>query len=78
MSLSLLNRYAFFAGCIVLLLVLPFVSFDGQWLAIGVVAVLVVIGLIDIGQKRHSVRRNSMPRRTCRVRSPTRRPREHN
>ena len=58
MNVSLLNRYVFFAACVVLLLVLPFASFNGHWLAMGVVAVLVVIGLIDITQKRHSVRRN--------------------
>src|SRR3546814_17430278 len=58
MSLSLLIRYAFFAGCVLILCALPFFSFDGKGLLIVLFAVLVGIGVLDLRQKRHAVRRN--------------------
>jgi len=58
MKLSLLSRYAFFVCCIITLLLLPFLSFDGRWLAITALALLVMIGVWDLAQKRHAVRRN--------------------
>lgn len=58
MGLSLLSRYAFFAACVVALLILSLLSFDGRWLVWGVLAVLVAIGVIDLCQKRQAIRRN--------------------
>jgi glutamate synthase domain-containing protein 2 len=58
MHLSLLSRYAFFACCVVTLLLLPFFSFEGRWLMTSLVMLLIAIGLRDIVQKRHAVRRN--------------------
>lgn len=58
MSWSLLNRYAFFAACVVALGVLPFIAFEGRAVVLGVVAALVLIGLVDLAQSAHSVRRN--------------------
>lgn len=58
MSLSLLSRYAFFAVCVIILGALPLLSFDGRNVAIAVFGALVLIGLLDLTQKRHAVRRN--------------------
>jgi len=58
MNLSLLSRYAFFACCVLILIALTFVSFEGRWLAIGLVGALVLVGLLDLSQKRHAIRRN--------------------
>ncbi len=58
MGVSLLNRYAFFVACVIALGALPFFPFEGRAAVLGVVAVLVLIGLTDLAQKRHSVRRN--------------------
>jgi len=58
MNLSLLSRYAFFACCALILIALTFLPFDGRWLTIGLVSVLVLIGLLDLIQQRHAIRRN--------------------
>jgi glutamate synthase domain-containing protein 2 len=60
MSLSLLNRYAFFAFCVLFTLGgLPFVAGHvWLWALLPVTALLSVVGLNDLLQSRHAVRRN--------------------
>lgn len=58
MGLSLLSRYLVFALCGIALLVLALPVFSGAWLARGLFALLVLIGLVDLWQKRQAVRRN--------------------
>ena len=59
MSLSLLSRYAFFAVCVIFTLAsLPFLAFDWLWPITTVTAVLSLIGLFDLLQSPHAVRRN--------------------
>jgi len=63
MTTSALYRYAFFAGCIATALVtgasLPTHSGDlWLWLVFGLACVLTLVGLIDMLQPRHAVRRN--------------------
>lgn len=58
MGLSLLSRYLVFALCGVALLVLALPVFSGAWLARGLFALLVLIGVVDLWQKRQAVRRN--------------------
>lgn len=58
MSFSLLSRYAFFAGCVLALCLLPFVSFGGDGILAVVLGILVLVGVLDLLQKRHAVRRN--------------------
>src|SRR5476651_1154988 len=59
MSLSLLSRYAFFAVCVIFTLAsLPFIEHEWLW-PITVVAVsLSLIGIFDLLQSPHAVRRN--------------------
>lgn len=60
MNLSLLSRYAFFAGCVLITLVtlplLPTVAV--LWPLTVLTAVLSMLGIIDLFQTRHAVRRN--------------------
>lgn len=60
MSFSLLNRYAFFALCVLALLgTLPLLSrHPGLWPLTTVAAVLTLVGINDLRQRRHAVRRN--------------------
>ncbi len=59
MSLSLLSRYAFFAGCVLFTLAsLPFLEHDWLWLITLVTGLLSLLGLFDLLQSRHAVRRN--------------------
>ena len=59
MSLSLLSRYAFFAACVLFTLAsLPFIHHDWLWPFTLTSAVLSLIGVFDLLQKRHAVRRN--------------------
>ncbi|WP_437880473.1 FMN-binding glutamate synthase family protein [Pseudomonas sp. LRF_L74] len=60
MSLSLLNRYAFFAFCVLSTLVsLPFLgAHEWVWLFTLIGAFLSLVGIRDLLQKRHAVRRN--------------------
>lgn len=59
MSLSLLSRYAVFAACIVFTLAtLPFAHHEWLWPFTLTTGVLSLIGLVDLLQKRHAVRRN--------------------
>ncbi len=60
MSLSLLNRYAFFAFCVLFTLVsLPFLgAHQWIWLFTLLGAALSLIGVYDLLQDRHAVRRN--------------------
>jgi glutamate synthase domain-containing protein 2 len=59
MSLSLLSRYAFFAACVLFSLVtLPFESHEWLWPFTLLTTVLSLIGLGDLLQTRHAVRRN--------------------
>ncbi|MDX1722104.1 MAG: FMN-binding glutamate synthase family protein [Pseudomonas sp.] len=60
MSLSLLNRYAFFAFCVLFTLgSLPFVgSHEWLWGLASIIALLSAIGLNDLLQTRQAVRRN--------------------
>lgn len=60
MKLSLLSRYAFFVGCILItLLCLPFVDADPWlWALVAVTGLLSLLGVYDLLQDRHSVRRN--------------------
>ena len=59
-NLSLLSRYAFFAGCVLFTLFsLPFLSsYSGLWLLTLITAALSVLGVVDLMQLRHAVRRN--------------------
>ena len=59
MSLSLLSRYAFFAACVLFTLAsLPFIHHEWLWPLTLTSAVLSLIGVFDLLQKRHAVRRN--------------------
>ena len=60
MSLSLLNRYAFFAFCVLFtLLSLPFLgAHEWLWALTLLSGVLSLVGLNDLLQKRQAVRRN--------------------
>ena len=59
MSLSLLSRYAFFAACVAFTLIsLPFVEHEWLWPFTLTTALLSLIGVVDLLQKRHAVRRN--------------------
>ena len=60
MSLSLLNRYAFFACCVLFTLGgLPFVlEYPWLWGVLPLTALLSAVGLSDLLQARHAVRRN--------------------
>ena len=59
MSLSLLSRYAFFVGCVLFtLLSLPFLYHEWLWPFTLATAVLSLIGMFDLIQVPHSVRRN--------------------
>ena len=59
MSLSLLSRYAVFAACVLFTLAsLPFLHHEWLWPFTLTTAVLSLIGLFDLLQQRHAVRRN--------------------
>lgn len=59
MSLSLLSRYAFFAACVLFsLATLPFEQHEWLWPFTLLTTVLSLIGLFDLLQTRHAVRRN--------------------
>lgn len=59
MSLSLLSRYAVFAVCIVFTLAtLPLIHHQWLWPFTLTTGLLSLIGLFDLLQKRHAVRRN--------------------
>ncbi len=58
MNLHLLSRYAFFAACVAALPLVLFLPFQWRWSVFAVLALLVVIGVWDIIQRRHAVRRN--------------------
>ena len=60
MSLSLLNRYAFFAFCVLFTLFsLPFLgAHEWMWLFTLIGAFLSLVGINDVLQTRHAVRRN--------------------
>jgi glutamate synthase domain-containing protein 2 len=60
MSLSLLNRYAFFAFCVLFTLAsVPFViGHPWLWMLVLLTALLSAVGLNDLLQSRHAVRRN--------------------
>ncbi|MED5524252.1 FMN-binding glutamate synthase family protein [Gallaecimonas pentaromativorans] len=60
MKLSLLSRYAFFGGCILItLLVIPFLSqHPGLWALFILTGLLTLVGIHDLRQERHSVCRN--------------------
>ncbi len=59
MSLSLLSRYAVFAVCIVFTLAtLPLIHHHWLWPFTLTTGLLSLIGLFDLLQKRHAVRRN--------------------
>ncbi|MEE4884396.1 FMN-binding glutamate synthase family protein [Pseudomonas alliivorans] len=59
MSLSLLSRYAVFVGCILFTLFsLPFWHHEWLWPFSLLTAMLSVVGIIDLLQSPHSVRRN--------------------
>ncbi|WP_158178543.1 FMN-binding glutamate synthase family protein [Pseudomonas viridiflava] len=59
MSLSLLSRYAVFVGCVLFTLFsLPLWHHEWLWPFTLLTAVLSIVGIIDLLQSRHSVRRN--------------------
>lgn len=59
MSLSLLSRYAVFVGCVLFTLFsLPFLYHEWLWPFTLTTAVLSLIGLFDLIQVPHSIRRN--------------------
>ncbi|MEE4571579.1 FMN-binding glutamate synthase family protein [Pseudomonas alliivorans] len=59
MSLSLLSRYAVFVGCVLFTLFsLPFWHHEWLWPFTLLTAMLSVVGIIDLLQSPHSVRRN--------------------
>ena len=59
MSLSLLSRYAFFAFCVIFTLAsLPFMHHEWLWPFTAVTLVLSLIGIFDLMQTPHAVRRN--------------------
>lgn len=59
MNLSLLSRYAFFAFCVLFTLVtLPFIHHEWLWPLTLLTALLSLLGIVDLLQDRHTVRRN--------------------
>ncbi|MCP1649220.1 FMN-binding glutamate synthase family protein [Pseudomonas nitroreducens] len=59
MNLSLLSRYAFFAACVLFtVLSLPFLGHDWVWPFTLTTLALSVLGVFDLLQERHAVRRN--------------------
>lgn len=59
MNLSLLSRYAFFAFCVLFTLVtLPFTHQEWLWPLTLLTALLSLLGIVDLLQDRHAVRRN--------------------
>jgi glutamate synthase domain-containing protein 2 len=59
MSLSLLSRYAFFAACVLFTLAsLPLLHHEWLWPFTLATGVLSLIGVFDLLQQRHAVRRN--------------------
>ena len=59
MSLSLLSRYAFFAGCVIFSLAsLPFAFSSDIWPVTLITSLLSLLGLFDLLQSNHAVRRN--------------------
>ncbi len=59
MSLSLLSRYAFFAACVIFTLAsLPFLEHDWLWPFALVTGLLSLLGIFDLLQSPHAVRRN--------------------
>ena len=59
MSLSLLSRYAFFAVCVIFTLAsLPFIQHEWLWPITVVTGILSLIGIFDLLQSPHAVRRN--------------------
>ena len=59
MSLSLLSRYAFFAVCVIFTLAsLPFIEHEWLWPITLVTGILSLLGLFDLLQSRHAIRRN--------------------
>lgn len=59
MNLSLLSRYAFFAFCVLFTLVtLPFIHHEWLWPLTLLTALLSLLGIVDLLQDRHAVRRN--------------------
>ena len=59
MSLSLLSRYAFFAGCVIFSLAsLPFALSSDIWPVTLITSLLSLLGLFDLLQSNHAVRRN--------------------
>ncbi|MGR2681818.1 FMN-binding glutamate synthase family protein [Chromobacterium haemolyticum] len=59
MSVSLLSRYAFFSCCLLFTLFsLPFVHYEWLWPFTLAAAALTLLGVFDLLQTRHAVRRN--------------------
>lgn len=59
MSLSLLSRYAFFAFCVIFTLAsLPFMHHEWLWPFTAVTLALSLLGIFDLLQGPHAVRRN--------------------
>ena len=59
MSLSLLSRYAFFAFCVIFTLAsLPFMHHEWLWPFTAVSLALSLLGIFDLLQSPHAVRRN--------------------
>eukprot|EP01132_Coremiostelium_polycephalum_P015926 gene15926-19189_t len=59
MSLSLLSRYAFFAVCVIFTLAsMPFIEHEWLWPIAVVTGILSLIGIFDLLQSPHAVRRN--------------------
>ncbi|WP_236171828.1 FMN-binding glutamate synthase family protein [Pseudomonas pseudonitroreducens] len=59
MNLSLLSRYAFFAACVLFtVLSLPFLGHDWVWPFTLTTLALSALGVFDLLQERHAVRRN--------------------
>lgn len=59
MNLSLLSRYAFFAFCVLFTLVtLPFIHHEWLWPLTLLTGLLSLLGVVDLLQDRHAVRRN--------------------
>src|SRR5690606_19659953 len=58
-AMSSFNRYGFFVGCVLFTLIsLPFVSYGWLWPFTLVAAALSLLGVFDLLQPRHAVRRN--------------------
>ncbi|HEX5515413.1 MAG TPA: FMN-binding glutamate synthase family protein [Gammaproteobacteria bacterium] len=58
MKLPLLNRFTPFGLCVIALIGLPFVPIMWRWPLVIVAAALVLLGLYDLLQGRHAIRRN--------------------